>query len=166
MVHNCFSRGLLPRVHVLSLRLPGRGVRVTRAKSITNKDRPRSLRRDKTFTEDATASPAKVREDAWHQEVGHGRYQALHLEGIQHVGGHKRGQDLITNLQRPRSIYVHQDSSLPKLHVKSESQRKPERHSRKEKPNQDWPVGNGSSDFNKPRQKKLWHSVRPPPTFP
>ena len=60
-------------------------------------------------------SGQSLREDAWHQEVGHGRYQALHLEGIQHVGGHKRGQDLITNLQRPRSIYVHQDSSLPKI---------------------------------------------------
>ena len=31
-VHNCFSRQMLPRVHAISLRLPGRGVRVNRAK--------------------------------------------------------------------------------------------------------------------------------------
>ena len=85
-------------------------------------------------------SGQSLREDAWHQEGGHGHCQAHHLERIQHIGGHKRGPDLITNLQHPRSIHVHaRTRHCQKLHVKSESQRKPERHSRKEKPDQDWP---------------------------
>ena len=127
--------------HVLSLRLPGRGVRVTRCE-IHHEQRPTSV-----FTQGPKlhrgcdgVSGQTLREDAWHQEGGHGHCQAHHLERIQYIGGHKRGPDLITNLQHPRSIHVHaRTRHCQKLHVKSESQRKPERHSRKEKPNQDWP---------------------------
>ena len=78
-----------------------------------------SFSNERFASEDMTAfSGQSLREDAWwHQEVGHGRYQARHHERIQRIGHHQRVQDPTINLQHPQSIFVHQDSPLSKLQL-------------------------------------------------
>ena len=78
-----------------------------------------SFSNERFASEDMTAfSGQRLREDAWwHQEVGHGRYQARHHERIQRIGHHQRVQDPTINLQHPQSIFVHQDSPLSKLQL-------------------------------------------------
>jgi len=75
-----------------------------------------SFTNERFASEDMTAfSGQSLRGDAWwHQEVGHGRYQARHHERIQRIGRHKRVQDPTINLQHPQSIFVHHDSPLSK----------------------------------------------------
>ena len=70
------------------------------------------------------------------QEVGHGHYQAQQLELTQHTGGHEKSQDLITDVQHSRTIYVHaRTRHCQKSSWKSEAPKKT-RKTPKEKRNQ------------------------------
>ena len=75
----------------------------------------------------------------WRQVVGHGQYQAQHLERTQHTGGHEqKGQDLITEVQHSQGIHIDaRTRRCQNSRERSEARRKHERHQRKEKSNQD-----------------------------